>query len=51
MMIAISILIYRELQIELQREYNADQTDIFVIDIKAQFTEIFGENIGNCFEK
>ena len=35
----------------LQRECNADQTDIFFIDIKTQFTEIFGENIGNYFEK
>ena len=30
---------------------NADQTDIFFIDIKTQFTETFGENIGNDFEK
>ena len=37
--------------ISLQRECNADQTDIFFIDIKTQFTEIFGENIGNYFEK
>ena len=38
--------------ISLQRECNADQTDIFdQIDIKTQFTEIFGENIGHYFEK
>ena len=37
--------------ISLQREYNAGQTDIFFIDIKRQFTEIFRENIGNYFEK
>ena len=30
---------------------NADQADIFFIDIKTQFIEIFGENIGNYFEK
>ena len=35
----------------LHREYNADQTDIFFIDIKPQFTEIFRKNIGNYFEK
>ena len=37
--------------ISLQRECKADQTDIFIIDIKTQFTEVFGENIGNYFEK
>ena len=37
--------------ISLQREFNADQTDIFFIDIKTQCTEILGENIGNYFEK
>ena len=37
--------------LSLQREYNADQTDISFIDIKTQFTEIFRENIGNYFEK
>ena len=37
--------------LSLQREYNADPTDIFFIDIKAQFTEIFRENIRNYFEK
>ena len=35
----------------LKRECNADETGIFFIDIKTQFTEIFGENIGNYFEK
>ena len=34
-----------------KKEYNADQTDIFFSDIKTQFTEIFGENIGDYFEK
>ena len=37
--------------ISLQRECNADQTGIYFIDIKTQFTEIFWENIGNYFEK
>ena len=32
-------------------ECNADQADIFFIDTKTQFTEIFGENIGDYFEK
>ena len=36
--------------ISLKRESNADQTGIFFINIKPQFTEIFGENIGNYFE-
>ena len=31
--------------ISLKRECNADQTGIFFINIKPQFTEIFGENI------
>ena len=35
----------------LQIEYNADQSDIFFIDIKIQLTEISGEKIGNYFEK
>ena len=37
--------------ISLQRECDADKTDIFFIDIKTQFTEIFGKNIGSYFEK
>ena len=37
--------------ISLKRECNADQNGIFFIDIKTQFAEIFGENIGNYFEK
>ena len=37
--------------ISLKRACNADQTGIIFIDIKTQFTEIFGENIGNYFEK
>ena len=35
----------------LKTEYNADQTDIFFINIKTQLTEIFRENIGNSFKK
>ena len=45
---------WRKTQIEKKnkkKEYNADQTDIFFSDIKTQFIEIFGENIGDYFEK
>ena len=45
------VYFYYMKNISLQRECNADHTDIFFIDIKTQFTEIFGENIGNYFEK
>ena len=37
--------------ISLQREYNTDQADVFFIDIKTQFSEIFKETIGAYFEK
>ena len=45
------VYFYYMKNILLQGECNADQTDIFFIDIKTQFTEIFGENIGNYFKK